>query len=413
MGIQSSGGFSSSQDSSEVDSGNTSIVNLTAGTSLVFTGAWKDISVWNGVTVSASGTASGTIGGTLEMQFSHDGVTVHRNISIVSSDVTSIPPRTLGTITQYFRVVFTADSDLLTFTIQSMLHTSQVVLVSRLDQVFTGTEDVATVRVLSVPHLDIAREHISSQTTDLIFGFNDAIGTAWEDVWPIGGDINWPTAAAVVGISSSHAADTSAGLGVRQVEIHGLSATGADQDEIVTMNGTTEVDTIKTYVRVTKLHNENVGTYGGSHQGDITARVGSSGAKTGDILAAMTGQEGSAGDSVQYGSGEMNSGSWSVPLGKVAYLIGGEVYINTTGTKTADIVLYEREGVINVSSPFDPRRVLWTAVEVQGVIPIKLQQFQKVKQLTDFWFRAQASNAATKIAVTLYFYVLDQNADGA
>lgn len=268
-------------------------------------------------------------------------------------------------------------------------------------------------RSVIVPHLDIARAHNVAQETDLIFGFNDSIGTSWEDIVPSGGDINWPTVAAVVGISSSDAADTSAGLGVRQVEIHGLSATGVDQDEIVTLSGTTEVDTLLSYVRITKLHSEAVGTYGGSHQGDITARVGSSGAKTGDILAVMTGQEGAVDTSVQYGSGEINAGCWSVPLGRVAYLIGGEVYINTTGTKTADVVLYEREGILNTSAPFDPRRLIWSAAEVQGVIPIDLKHFQKIKQLTDFWFRAKASNTNTKIEVTLYFYLLDQNEDGA
>ena len=171
-----------------------------------------------------------------------------------------------------------------------MLHTQQVALVSRLDQILTGKEDVSFIRSTTVPHLDIAREQITSQGTDLVFGFNSNITTAWEDVWPGGGDLHWPTSAAVVGISSSHAADTSAGLGCRQVEIHGLSATGVDQKETVTLSGTTEVDTTNTYVRVTKMHNETVGTYGGSHQGNITARVGSSGAKSGAILAVMTGQ---------------------------------------------------------------------------------------------------------------------------
>jgi len=186
-----------------------------------------------------------------------------------------------------------------------------------------------------------------------------------------------------------------------------------DQKETVDLDGTTEVDTVLSYVRVTKLHNETVGTYGGSHQGDITARVGSSGAKTGDILAVMTGQEGVVDSSVQYGTGEASGGHWSVPLGKVAYLIGGRIFINTTGTKTADLVLYEREGILDTSPPYLPRRIIWSAVEVQGVIPIQLLHFQKIKKLTDIWFRAQASNSNTKIAVTLYFYVLDENAEGA
>lgn len=265
----------------------------------------------------------------------------------------------------------------------------------------------------TVSLLEISREQIPSQGTDLLFGFNGTISTSWVDIHPSGGDINWLTVAGKVAISSSDAADTAEGLGVRSVEFHGLSATGVDQKETIATNGTTEVESTLDYIRETKMHSEDCGTYGGSHQGDITARVASGGAKTGAILAKMTGQEGDVDTSVQYGSGEANGGHWSVPLGKVAYLIGGEVLINTTGTKTADIILYEREGILITSAPFLPRRELWGAAEVQGVIPIEFRQLQKIKQLTDIWFRAKGSGSGTKIEVSLYFYVLDENADGA
>lgn len=399
---------------SGVDDANSSSTNLTAATSLVFTGTFHNISNYIGISVLVDGTASTTVGGTLQMQFSHDGMTVHRNIVVSELDVAAFNPRTLGVVASFFRIIFTADSDLTSFDVQTMLHSEQVQLVSRLDQILTGKEDVTFIRSTTVPHLDIAREQITSQGTDLIFGFNSDLDTGvWEDIWPGGGDINWPTSAAVIGISSSDAVDTGAGAGTRQVEIHGLSSTGVDQKETVTLNGTTEVDTSLSYIRITKMHNETVGTYGGSHQGDITARVGSSGAKSGDILAVMTGLEGNVDTSVQYGAGEINAGHWSVPLGKVAYLIGGEVIINTTGTKTADIVLYEREGILLQSAPYLPRRVLWEAIETQGIVPVDLRHFQKVKALTDIWFRAKASANNTKISVKLHFYVLDENAEGA
>jgi len=399
---------------SGVDSDNSSSTNLTTATSLVFTGTFHNVSNYIGISVLVEGAAATTVGGTLQMQFSHDGITAHRNIVISELDVSAFNPRTLGVVSKFFRIIFTADSDLTSFDVQTMFHTQQVQLVSRLDQILTGKEDVSFVRSTTVPHLDIAREQITSQGTDLIFGFNNDLDTGvWEDISPKGGDMNWPTSAAVVGISSSDAADTSAGVGTRQVEIHGLSSTGADQKETVTLSGITEVDTTLSYIRVTKMHNETVGTYGGSHQGDITARVGSSGAKTGDILAVMTGLEGAVDTSVQYGTGEMQGGHWSVPLGKVAYLIGGEVIINTTGTKTADIVLYEREGILLNAAPYLPRRILWEAIETQGIVPIDLRHFQKIKALTDIWFRAKASANNTKISVKLHFYVLDQNAEGA
>lgn len=141
-------------ETSGVDSGNSSTTNLTSGTSLVFTGDWQDISSYAGLSVLTDGTASGTVGGTLQMQFSKDGSTVHRDISVTDSDITNVPPRTLGVVAQFFRVIFTADSDLTSFVIQTMVHLNQVSLVSRLDQTLQGTEDVTNVRSAIVGKTD-------------------------------------------------------------------------------------------------------------------------------------------------------------------------------------------------------------------------------------------------------------------
>ena len=131
---------------SGVDSGNSSTTNLTTGTSLIYTGTWKMVSGYVGIITSVDGTASGTVGGTLQMQFSHDGSTVHRDISVTNTDVTNVPSRTLGVIAKYFRIIYTADSDLTSFNMQTMFHTEQVSLVGRLDQTLQGNEDVANVR---------------------------------------------------------------------------------------------------------------------------------------------------------------------------------------------------------------------------------------------------------------------------
>lgn len=131
---------------SGVDNGNSSSTNLTAATSLVFTGTWLDISNYVGISVLVEGAASGTVAGTLQMQFSHDGVNVHRDVTVNDVDVENTQPRTLGVIAQYFRVIYTAASDLTAFDIQTMLHMQQVQLVSRLNQSLTGTEDVTNVR---------------------------------------------------------------------------------------------------------------------------------------------------------------------------------------------------------------------------------------------------------------------------
>jgi hypothetical protein len=133
------------QKVSGVDSNNSSTTVLSGGT-LTFTGDWSDITEYAGITVLIDGTATGTTSGTLQLQFSHDGVTVNRNIQITADDIASVPPRTLGTVAKFFRVVYTTDGDLTSFDAQTMLHTEQVQLVGRLNSTLQGNEDVALVR---------------------------------------------------------------------------------------------------------------------------------------------------------------------------------------------------------------------------------------------------------------------------
>jgi hypothetical protein len=134
------------QKTSGVDSNNSSTTVLSGG-SLTFTGTWSDISAYSSLSVLVDGVASGaTTSGTLQLQFSHDGATINRNISIPVKDIANVPPRTLGAIANYFRVVYTTDANLTDFDIQTMLHTTQVNLVGRLDATLQGNEDVSLVR---------------------------------------------------------------------------------------------------------------------------------------------------------------------------------------------------------------------------------------------------------------------------
>ena len=130
---------------STVDTGNSTTAALNAAG--VFTGSWTDVEVWNGISVILNGTSASTAPGTLVMQFSQDGITVTKPITVPVGDIGGvIPPRTLGTIAKYFRVVYTNGGVAqTTFSLQTMLHTSQVNPVSRLDDGFDN-EDVINVR---------------------------------------------------------------------------------------------------------------------------------------------------------------------------------------------------------------------------------------------------------------------------
>jgi len=258
--------------------------------------------------------------------------------------------------------------------------------------------------------LEIAR--IQLDNTDrsfFFFGHNDDVGTSYEDVWPGSTDINWLTGGTKVEVLSTNAADTSDGLGVRSVELHGLSVTGADQDEVIVMNGTSAVESALTYCRINKLHNETVGTYGGSHQGNVTCQVTSGGS----IQSIMVGEEGAVDSGVQYGLGEASNGFWTVPLGKVMYITDVTVNVQAGTNKSADVILYEREGILDTSAPMDPRRIIWNRFGIEGAHTETFKTHVKIKQLTDIFFRVKAQASGTRVDVKCHFYLLNRNTSGA
>ena len=393
------GGFISTNNSS----------TATLAGDAVFTGTGDDVSNYASVSILYKSDVAAAASG-LSIQFSQDNsnwdVQLVGDLAAKTFQVHRLVPAA-----QFFRVVYTNGSAAQSFfRLQCIFHTSSSpVLITRTGQP-QSTIDATPTRLTTDIDLDFARRHIPGGRAFFFFGFNDAVGNSvFEDIHPNGGNINWLTTATKVEVLSTHAADTSSGLGVRSVEIHGLSATGVDQDEVISMNGTSAVESSLTYIRINKMHNETVGTYGGSHQGNVTCRVTGGGA----ILSLMTGIEGAVDSSVQYGSGEAGNGYWSVPLGKVAYLTRLEVIPDVATNKEVDVVLYEREGILDVTTPFDPRRVIWQERSVTANIEHEFKSHIKIKGLTDLFFRAKSSSGSSLIEVDLDFYLVDADASGA
>jgi len=378
-----------------------------------YTGTWEDVVDYASISLSVTTSLDATIWA----EFSSDGVTADRTIQLSKSPTTHSGIHSLIPVNQYFRVFIENATALNVVEVQTMYHTSARIAqpTSRLGQNVQIYSDLLNVRPLTNIDLELARQHIVGQSADFFFGHNEAITNAgFEDVWAPGGDIPWQTSAVQISVASSDAADTATGpgLGCQSVEIHGLSATGADQSEVIDLNGTTEAHSTLTYTRVNLMHNEEVGTYGGSHQGDITCRVYSAGAGTGAILSLMEGLEGAVDTSVQYGYGEAMNGFTSVPLGKVLYIT--RLSVKPQSSKPIDVVLYERDGLLTTSDPFQPRRVLWIADELDAPIEKEFKSHIKIKALSDIFFRAQASTAsASAVDVWLDYYLLDEDSDGA
>ncbi len=132
---------------------------------------------------------------------------------------------------------------------------------------------------------------------------------------------------------------------------------------------------------------------------------------SGALLVKMEGKEGSADDNVQYGYGEAQNGFTSVPLAKVMYITRLEVI--PKANKPIDVILYERDGLLTVADPFQPRRILWSAEELENPVEKEFKSHIKIKALADIFFRAQGTGAVSGVDVELDYYLVDADASGA
>tara|TARA_R110000803_G_scaffold58090_1_gene116296 strand:+ start:252 stop:1532 length:1281 start_codon:yes stop_codon:yes gene_type:complete len=376
-----------------------------------FQGVGEDVTAYARIGVAIK--SDNATDGVLTMEVSHDNVN-WGGPTRDWADTRFATPHMWNIVEKYFRIKYvngTTEATNLSIQVQYS-NNADIVLGHELNSILPAETEAQAVRPTNSFELDTARIHIVGQSAEFIFGHNNALQSAvFEDVWAGGGNINWQTAAAKVKVVSSHAADTAAGLGLQSVEIHGLSATGADQSEVLALSGTTPVESALTYIRVNIVHNEEVGTYGGSHRGDIEVRVTNATFANGDLLALMQGIEGAADSTVQYGFGEAQNGFLSVPLGKVAYIT--RLAVIPKASKPINIVLYEREGILTIADPFQPRRIIWSAEELEAPVVKEFKSHIKIKTLTDLWFRAEGQGQVSGVDVELDYYLVDADSSGA
>lgn len=381
----------------------------TLAASAVYQGTGEDVSKYGRVGVAI--VSDNATDGVLTMEVSHDGIT-WGGPTRTWADTRFASPHMWNIVEKYFRIKYTngtTEATNLAIQVQYSVN-ANILLGHQLNEILNEEVEASIIRPGTSFDLDAARVHIMGQRSFFFFGYNPTVTSTWVDIHPTGGDINWQTSAQSIEVVSTNAADngTTPGLGCLSVEVHGLSATGEDQSEVILTNGTTAVTGSLTYIRVNKMHNETVGTYGGSHQGDITCQVAGGGA----VLSKMTGVEGAVDSTVQYGTGEAGNGYWTVPLGKVMYITKLEVIPDVSANKTVDVVLYEREGILNTTTPFDPRRILWEEQAATESVEKEFKSHLKIKALTDVFFRAKSSGTSS-IAVALDFYLVDADSLGA
>jgi hypothetical protein len=139
-------------------------------------------------------------------------------------------------------------------------------LVTNLQQNPSPFESVTKVGAYEPFNLQVARTQIAGHSPFLIYGYsnqvgNTAFGPLWEGLTQSGGLYPFPASAAQLTITSSSASDTSA----LKVLIQGLDANFAPISEVIALNGTSNVTSVNSYLRI-----NNVSVTNGTNVGNIS-----------------------------------------------------------------------------------------------------------------------------------------------
>lgn len=115
-------------------------------------------------------------------------------------------------------------------------------------------------------------------TFDAKYGSSTVISTSYVDVWPNASVLSYLTTAEVINLASTSSDDDLGGVGLEKLTITGLDSNYDVISEEVTLNGTANVPTSNSYIRVFRLRGtqSNNGANTTMNVGTITATASSS-----------------------------------------------------------------------------------------------------------------------------------------
>jgi hypothetical protein len=191
--------------------------------------------------------------------------------------------------------------------------------------------------------LQVARGQVPGHRVVHVFGYNPDIDSGVEEtVWTYGGIYSHLAAPSILTVSSGSTDDAAAGTGARTVFIEGISGTGAEVSESVTLNGQTAVSTTHAYTEINFVTVTSAGS-GGANAGAIyvgygTVTLGVPAQVYGHILA---------------GYNRSLTGHYQVPSGHTGFIVRGSISSgteNNSGYVLGKLVLRDPVSNLNLVS---------------------------------------------------------------
>lgn len=233
------------------------------------------------------------------------------------------------------------------------------------------------------------------------FGANLAVSTSYVPV-TIGGVYQTPQPASATQLrvkAGGNAADTAGGNGAREITLQGLNASGELIEEaIATAGASASGNTTNSFMRLFRAYVSASGTYAtqsaGSHSDAIT--IENSGGGTDWLTIDATG----------FPKGQSEVGAYSVPLGKRAFV--PSIIISVDSTKTADVLFFQRQNILEAAAPYSAMRVVLQLGGVSGEETFYPKSpLGPFPPLTDIGFLAKVASTTAEVDVDFEIILVD------
>ena len=225
--------------------------------------------------------------------------------------------------------------------------------------------------------VEVGMGNIPKYSTVHKFGSASAIAASnFEHIWEGGGETNMTflSATSSLQVSSSHAADTLAGSGAREVKIYAIDSNWNEVVVFATLSGTTPVNLSGgPFYRVNRAFVTNVGTYGVANTGYID-------------IATSTGQTQAY---IPATVGKTQKTQYTIPAGKIGILVESRNTVQSTKVTTVRLLIREN------GTLFSSNRQIGEWVGVADRVEEKYLGGSILQPKTDVWFVGKTTTGTT------------------
>lgn len=237
--------------------------------------------------------------------------------------------------------------------------------------------------------VELVKGNVVGQKSINKFGQNDIVGTVEEDVQTQGGTLIFLTSAELMSIISSDPAnDNLTGSNARSVLIEGLDENFTEISEIINLSSSA-VNTTQQYIRVFRFKVNEVGTYGVSNAGTISA----------------TASSGSLQIEIEGGAGQSETTHFTIPAGKKAILKRMSITMDTG--KVINVRVLIRENADDIIDPFSPIKKIKHFVGLDTPLLLTESDGLLLAEKTDLWFTAQTATGTAAVSINYDMVLYD------